>query len=40
MKKFVKSILTIPIYIIFLIISINTFFGKDIWDKLQKWRNK
>ena len=33
-----KKILIYPIYIIFIIISINTVLGKDIWDKLQVWK--
>ena len=40
MKKNIKNLLIIPIYIIFLFISIYTILGKDIWDKLQKWRKE
>lgn len=40
MKKVIKSILVVPIYLIFLIVSINTVMGDDIWDKLQKWRKE
>lgn len=40
MKRILKNIWSLLIYFIFLLISINTVMGKDIWDKLQKWRKE